>query len=122
MVAKTPRCSSRVTMSFGLIPSFSANSLTVEPSIRRTGFSSPGTGMFHPAGDAVFERQSLRRWNEIALIEPSGFAFNLSTPARTAATRTAAAGIRRRNVGGLWSGSFARRSHTFRARAGKDAL
>src|SRR6266536_223436 len=41
MVAKTPRCSSNVTTSFGLIPSFSANSFTVEPSIRRADFSSP---------------------------------------------------------------------------------
>src|ERR1043166_1779320 len=31
-------------MSLGLIPSFSANSFTVEPSIRRTDFSSPALG------------------------------------------------------------------------------
>jgi hypothetical protein len=35
----------QVTTSFGLIPSFSANSLTVEPSIRRTDFSSPEPGI-----------------------------------------------------------------------------
>src|ERR1051326_6597407 len=31
-------------MSFGLIPSFSANSFTVDPSIRRTDFNSPAEG------------------------------------------------------------------------------
>jgi hypothetical protein len=30
------------------------------------------TGHFQPAGDAVFERQRLRRRNEIALVEPAG--------------------------------------------------
>jgi len=41
MVAKTLRCRRRLTISLGLIPNFSANSLTVEPSIIRTALSSP---------------------------------------------------------------------------------
>src|SRR6266850_1340919 len=70
-------------------------------------------GRFHSSSYAIFQGQSLGRWNKVALIKAAGFTLNLSSATRGRAARAAPACIRRRDVGGLWSGCFSWRAQAF---------